>query len=152
MMDAPPPLLARRLPPCRGLPLQQMTKQRAQKRGGVRYHRGHHCSCHGQQGRRYKCHGHHCLEAEVVRTLTTTAMTAINVDDAHLLVLLRQRHLGTAIIGGIRSPQVIAAASLPLGFRGVTKRGGGIRCWQRWQWEEDVDNKPSLGSATLRGW
>ena len=35
---------------------------------------------------------------------------------------------------------------------GGWQRGvGGIQCWQQQQQEEDVDNKPSLGSATLRG-
>jgi hypothetical protein len=29
----------------------------------------------------------------------------INVDDAHLLVVLGQRRLGTAIVGGIESPE-----------------------------------------------
>jgi hypothetical protein len=37
-------------------------------------------------------------------TLTTTAMTMINVDDARLLVVLGQQRLGTVIVRGIESP------------------------------------------------
>jgi hypothetical protein len=42
------------------------------------------------------------LGGRVATTSTTT--TVINVNDAHLVIVLGQQHLGMVIVGGIESP------------------------------------------------
>jgi hypothetical protein len=41
-------------------------------------------------------------------------MSAINVNDTCLPILLRRQHLGTIIVGGIRSPCIVITESLLL--------------------------------------